>query len=557
MTASHVRPPRSPRLSLGFAALALCAAAPASAQSNGVAEVAKIYGSSTGSSSYAGIAVDVSGATAFVGAYRNGEVASTAGATFVFELQADGSWLETQKLFASSAAQGDGFGRALSLSGDRAIVASRSHDAAAGTDQGAAYVFERIGGTWTEVAELLASDAAAFDEYGFSVAIDGDYATVGTYRNDDQATDAGKVYVYERIGGVWIEVKKLYASDASAGSDFGWSLALDGSTLLVGADREGPPGNGAGAVYAFERQAGTWTETQKFKGTDTIPLDYFGWSLDLDGDVAVIGAHQAESATDPFSWDEGAAYVFERSGSTWTQTALLEGSDITAADQFGYGVGISGDRILVGAPDHNIGGQGNLGAAYLFGRDAAGGWVELAKYEATDGQASDILGRACALSGDVAIVGATGDDDLGSYAGAAYLLDVEPLSMAGGSISLVAGGSRDLALDAGRDHAGELYWVLGSVTGTAPGLPVAPGIVLPLNIDFYFNLTLNKPNQVPLLASFAALNGVGHGAATFLIPAGTDPALAGLVVNHAFLAIDPLVPAATFASNAAPVTLVP
>jgi hypothetical protein len=99
--------------------------------------------------------------------------------------------------------------------------------------------------------------------------------------------------------------------------------------------------------------------------------------------------------------------------------------------------------------------------------------------------------------------------------------------------------------------------VLGSVSGTAPGVPAGPGLVLPLNFDFCFNLSLNKPNQVPLLSSFATLNAVGHGTATFLIPAGTLPALAGVLVHHAFVAIDPFAVAATFVSNAVPVGLVP
>jgi hypothetical protein len=504
----------------------------------------------------AGVAVAISGATALVGAPDNGDVASTAGAVFVFEQGPDGAWTEVQQLTASTFGAGDDFGRALALSGDRAIVGAPSHDGAAGSNQGAAYVFERAGGTWSETAELLPSDAVALDEVGWSVAIDGDHAAIGSYKNDDLGTNAGAVYVFERIGGAWIEVQKLHASDASEGEQLGFALALRGTTLLAGADREDPSGNGGGAVYVFERAGGAWNQTQKLKGDDTIALDHFGWSVALDGDVAAIGAHHAESATDPFSWDEGAVYVFERAGGVWSQAAQLSGADTTASDELGYSVGVSGDRVLVGAPDQDQLGN-NAGAAYLFGRDAGGAWEQLAKVVATDGQAGDLVGRAVALSGDRAILGAFGDDDQGSNSGAAYLVDVEPLSGPAASLSLSAGGAQPLALDAGRDHAGEIHWVLGSLTGTGPGIPVGPGLLLPLVPDVYFALSLNQPNQVPLVSSLATLNAVGHGAAAFLIPPGTDPALAGAVAHHAFVAIDPLAAAATFASNALPVSLVP
>ena len=536
------------------AIIALCG--PVFAQEAPVAEVAKVYGSTTNSADLAGIAVAISGSTALVGAQANGGVAPGAGAVFVFELLSDGSWSEAQVLTASTADNGDSLGRAVAISGDRAIIGAFAKDGVAGANQGAAYVFERTGGVWNEVAELSAAVPFLADEFGWSVAIDGDLAVAGTYKNDGAGNNSGAVYAFERVGGVWMQTQVLQASDSKAGDEFGWSVALDGTTLLVGADLEGPSGNGAGAVYVFEHNGAAWVETQKLKGSDTIPLDYFGWSVDLDGDRAVIGARDGESLTDPFSWDEGAAYVFERAGGVFSQVARLEASDASASDGFGYSVAVSGDRVVVGSPDQDALGN-NAGACYLFERNGLGAWIETEKILATDGQAGDIVGRAVGLSGDRAVLGARGDDDQGSNAGAAYLLDVEPLSASVSTISLAAGGLQTLALDAGRDHANDLYWVFGSVTGTTPGIPIGGGFVVPLNFDAYFQISLSSPNMVPLLFSFAGLNGVGHAEAGFLIPAGFAPGLAGLTANHAFVALDPISFAPTFVSNAVGVGLVP
>ncbi|QDU66452.1 FG-GAP repeat protein [Engelhardtia mirabilis] len=521
-----------------------------------IAEVAKVYGSATGSSDLAGISVAISGPTALVAAQSDGSAAPGAGSVYSFDLQPDGSWLETQKLTASNAAAGDTFGRSVAISGVRAIVGASGKDGSLGGNEGAAYVFERVGGVWGEAGALVAAGPIVGQEFGWSVAIDGDFAAVGAYRNATQGSLAGAVYVFERIAGNWTQTQVLYASDASDGAQFGWTLAMDGSTLLVGADLQGPPGNGAGAVYVFEYSGSSWVETQRLKGSDTIPLDYFGWSVALEGDFAAIGATGSESAGEPFGKDEGAVYVFQRVGSSWVQTARLEASDAAASDELGYAVGIAEGRVLAGSPDQDELGS-NAGAAYLFERDVSGTWAQTAKVLASDGQSGDLLGRALGLSGDRAIVGARGDDDQGSSAGAAYLLDLEPLSAAVISISLSAGGLQSLTLDAGRDHGGEIYLLLGSLSGTAPGVPLAPGVALPLNVDPYLLLTLDNPNQLPLLSSFASLNAVGHASAIFAVPPGSSGALAGLVAHHAFFTIDLTTFGVAFVSNALPVGLLP
>ena len=531
----------------------LALALPLTAQT---AEIQNVHASFATSSDLFGGAVAASGTRTLVGAQSESALGSTSGAAYLYDRQADGGWVESVRLLPSDGASADHFGRAVALSGDRALVGSYQGDGPAGMNQGAAYIFDRQGdGTWLETAKLTPTTATAFDEFGLAVALDGDFAAVGTYKNADVATLAGKVWVFERQpDGTWNEAAVLTASDATGGDEFGWSLALSGETLMVGAAQQAVPvGGSVGAVYMFERSGGGWPEVQKLVGSDSISLDYFGWSVALDGDLAVVGAYNAESSTDPFSWDEGAAYVFERSVGVWSQTARLEASDAESKDELGYSVGISGERIVAGAWDEDAGGS-NAGAVYLFER-SGGVWNET-KLVASDAAAGDLFGYSVAMAGDIAVVGARNDDDFGSSSGSAYIFDTEPLSGPAAAISLAAGGGQAMDLDAGHLHAGELYFLLGSASGTAPGFPIGPGLTLPLNPDFYFTLTLNNPNQPPLTNSFAILNGAGHSTAAFTLPAGTNPALAGLTVHHAYGTIAPGL-VATFASNALAVELVP
>lgn len=532
---------------------------PVSAAQSPTSQLDKVTGTQTGASSLFGISSAISGERVLVGASGQGQ----SGAGYIFERQPDGSWTEAAELKHSGSGPGDNLGRSGDISGERAILGANSKDGTTGLNQGAAYVFERQpDGTWVETFKIEPVVPTAFDEFGWSSTIDGDYAAVGAYRNDDVATDAGKVWVFERQPDAsWVQVDVLIASDASASDDFGWSLSLSGETLLVGADRQAvPSGSAIGAVYVFDRQPdGTWDETQKLVGSDSISLDYFGWSVDIDGDQAIVGAYNAESFGDPFTWDEGAAYIFERIGGSWVQVERLEATDATTKDEFGYSVGISGGRAVVGAWDDDPLGN-NSGSAYFFERNAAGAWIETAKLVPSDGQAGDIFGYSADMSGDVAVVAARGDDDQGSNSGSAYVFDAQPLSPAAGApttISLAAGGSQGLRLDAGYLHADELYLLLGSTSGTSPGFPIGAGLTLPLNPDFYFFLTLNNPNQPPVLNSFANLTAAGSSTATFTLPPGTDPNLAGATVFHAFGAIDPVTLQATFASNAVAVGLVP
>ncbi|MEO8659082.1 MAG: FG-GAP repeat protein, partial [Bryobacteraceae bacterium] len=241
---------------------------------------------------------------------------------------------------------------------------------------------------WIQQAKLTASDGAANDSFGYSVALSGDTALVGA---PAEATETGAAYVYLRSGTVWTEQAKLTASDRALNDRFGWSVALIGDTALVGAYQKA---NVTGAAYVYVRSGTAWTEQAKLTASDSAQRDYFGDSVALSGDTALVGA--SGKAT-----QAGAAYVYVRSGTAWTEQAKLTASDGTQFDNFGSSVALSGDTALVGAAAKAT----LTGAAYVYVRSGTA-WTEQTKLTAADGAPNDIFGDSVALSGDTALVGA-------------------------------------------------------------------------------------------------------------------------------------------------------
>jgi len=272
-----------------------------------------------------------------------------------------GSWIEEQKLLASDGAAGDNFGGIVSVDGDTALIGAW-YDDDNGADSGSAYVFTRTGTTWTQQAKLLASDGAAGDWFGYSVALSGDTALVGAVWNDDNGNDSGSAYVFTRTGTTWTQQAKLLASDAAAGDQFGFMVAISGDTALVGANWDDDNGDKSGSVYVFTRTGTTWTQQQKLLASDGQAGDRFSLCfLDVSGDTALIGA----LGDDDMGSNSGSAYVFTRTGTTWTQTQKIIALDGQAGDNFGYYTFLSGDTALIGAPNDDDNGA-NSGSAYVF-----------------------------------------------------------------------------------------------------------------------------------------------------------------------------------------------
>jgi hypothetical protein len=323
--------------------------------------------------------------------------------------------LET-KLTAGDAAAGDQFGRSVALSGDTAVVGSHLDDDT-DTDSGSAYVFTRSGTTWTQQAKLTASDAAAADWFGISVAIDGDTIVVGALFGEGAGADSGSAYVFTRSGTTWTQQAKLTASDGEPVDEFGISVAIEGDTAVVGSHFDGDAGFFSGSAYVFTRSGTTWTQQAKLTASDAAALDRFGNSVALSGDTAVVGASFGDAAFP----DSGSAYVFTRSGTTWSQQAKLTASDAAALDRFGNSVALSGDTAVVGAQGNDDAGT-ESGSAYVFTRSGTT-WSQQAKLTASDAAADDEFGFSVALSVDTAMVGAPFGDGAVPASGSAYAFE--------------------------------------------------------------------------------------------------------------------------------------
>lgn len=351
-----------------------------------------------------GDSVAVSGSTIVVGARGDDNLR---GAAYVFERHG-GSWVETQKLTASDGIAGDQFSDSVALSGSTIVVGAPVVTIDNNFGQGAAYIFERHGGSWVETQKLIGSGGSVFDFFGKSVAVSGSTIVAGAPNR--------RAYVFNHQGGSWVETQKLTASDPTANDLFALSVAVSGSTIVVGAPFDDIGSNlNQGSAYVFKHQDGSWVETQKLTASDAAENDlFFGISVAVSGSTVVVGASFDTVGGNLF---QGAVYVFDRQDRSWIETQKLTASDAVVGALFGQSVAFSGSTIVVGAPSDR--GQGS---AYVFGRQG-GSWVEMQKLTSSDGLGGD-FGTSVAVSGSTVVVGAP-SASVGSniFQGAAYVFE--------------------------------------------------------------------------------------------------------------------------------------
>ena len=363
-------------------------------------EVAKLVADDGASNDFFGFSVALFGDTAVIGVLRDDDNGNDSGSAYVFT-RSGTTWSQQAKLTATDGAANDTFGGNVALSGDTAVIGSLGDDDDVnGVDSGSAYVFTRSGTSWSEQAKLTAADGAAGDEFGYSVAILGDTAVIGAARDDDKGKDSGSAYVFTRSGTSWSQQAKLTAADGAAGDVFSISVALSGDTAVIGADLNDEKGDNSGAAYVFTRSGSTWSQQAKLTADDGAAGDLFGIRVALSGVTAVIGAARDDDKGD----NAGAAYVFIRSGTRWSQRAKLTADDGAANDRFGTRVAVSGNTAVTGAilDDDN---SDNSGSAYVFTQSGTT-WSQRAKLTAADSAADDVFGWSVALAGDTVLIGA-------------------------------------------------------------------------------------------------------------------------------------------------------
>ena len=432
---------------------------------------AYLKASNTGANDLFGQSVAVSGDTVVVGAYQesnsatgvNGDQsdngATNSGAAYVF-VRNGTSWSQQSYLKASNTGQGDGFGFAVTVSSNTVVVGAYGEDSnAAGVngdqndnsapDSGAAYAFVRTGTTWTQQSYLKASTARnSIANFGTSVAVSGDTMVVGASALFNHGQGSA-VYVFVRSGTNWSQQAQLTRFRAMGDDGFGLSVAASGDTVVVGAPFESRSATGvngdqtdtsfltAGAAYVFVRTGTHWRQEAYLKASNTDAGDYFGSSVAISGDTVVVGANRESSSatgvngdgSNNSAIDSGAAYVFVRNGTNWSQQAYLkasnaEGAGLYYGDLFGSSVAVSGDTIVVGAlleasnatgvnGDQNDNSMLYAGAAYVFVRTGET-WSQQAYLKASN-TGHDLFGRSVAVSGDTVVVGA--DEEFSSATG--------------------------------------------------------------------------------------------------------------------------------------------
>ncbi|KPA12838.1 PKD domain-containing protein [Candidatus Magnetomorum sp. HK-1] len=355
---------------------------------------------------------------AIIGARYDDDNGSSSGSAYILKRNAFG-WQQMQKLLASDGAADDQFGFSVSMFDDYAIVGAR-YDDVSYTNSGSAYIFRRYGSTWHQEIKIYAGDRAESDYFGYAVDISNNYAIVGSYNEDTTYTDQGAAYIFEKDGASWTQTAKLTASDRAASDVFGYAVGISGDYAIIGARYDDDKGSNSGSVYIFKRDGASWIQEAKLTASDGAASDYFGASVSIEGDYAIIGANYCDSNLS----NSGAAYIFQRDGSNWNQMKKLTARDAAASDYFGYKVSITNTYAIVGAhaKDSNL---TNSGAAYIYKR-LGSDWVQVKKLIASDGAASDTFGYAVSISDGYAAVGATSVDDSGTDSGATYFYDLTP-----------------------------------------------------------------------------------------------------------------------------------
>ena len=402
------------------------------------------------------------------------------GKVYVFANVA-GTWTETQQIsatpgFAPPPNWSDFFGWSLSLSGDTLLVGApeRFYDMVGPV--GAAYVFVLDGGSWVQQQELLAGDAGSFDWVGSAVALGGDTAFVGSPNHNGTM---GELHVFTRSGTTWTEGTSLVASDGTPGDahQFGGAVKFDGTTLLVGAPGPDYSSTGVyapGEAFIFANSGGTWTQTQILTPDDGADGDQFGFSLALDGTTALIGTPAANIGANVH---QGAAYAFDGSGGTWVQSAKIVADDGAAYDQMGQSVATQGGNALIGGWSHNDDPTGTPpppkpGTVYLYanGRD---GWNLSNELHAGDAANGDSYGWDVGIDGTTLLVGSQATVGANAFQGTAYfytptdppIADISPASL---SFTLAPGASGDDALTIGNTGGSDLTFAIAEAAASAP-----------------------------------------------------------------------------------------
>jgi hypothetical protein len=354
-----------------------------------------------------GCSVSLSGDTLLIGAWGHGENGQNSGAVYAFVRDND-QWIEQAEILPTPAQSGR-FGYSVSLSGDTAVVG--------GFDR-SAFIVNRSGDVWQTPLRLSYDPQWWEDHFGRSVSISGDTAVVGAWGDfNDNGSFSGAVYVFTRIENYWHNQARLIPPDGATNDRFGDPVSISGDTVVIGAWGDDDNGSTSGSAYVFVRGGTEWSQQAKLLPADGEAWDYFGSSVSVSGDTAIIGSQNDEDG-----YRSGSAYVFTRSGNEWSQQAKLLPADGEDGDDFGWSVSVSGDTAVIGAPHDDD--NGNLsGSIYVFTRSGTV-WTEQFKYTPNDSTPLDKFGESVHASSGTIAIGIQWDDGVGVDSGSVHVIDI-------------------------------------------------------------------------------------------------------------------------------------
>lgn len=524
---------------LGLAALFLLPAQARAAASDlkVAAEELKLVGTDTDTTDQFGASIAMDGDTL---------VASAGGAQAAYVFVDDGlGWVQEAKLTAEDLATWS-FGWPVSLSGDTLALGGR-------TELGEAlFLYERDNGQWRRDQMIaMSAPGSSFIPGAFSV-------TSGTLMTTSKFPLGVRVYV--RNGDQWNPANDLVFSEDI--TDASLRVLVKGDIALVAAITWGGFGGTTGKVFVFEHDGEDWVETAVLR-TEEIHDGFGGDDMDVDGDTIIVSADDHDG--DETLANSGAAYVFVRTEQGWEELQRLESPAPGVTYRFGNSVAVCGDTLLVGEPGSDEWGDFvgctplvcEMGAAHLFVR-SGDTFVHSDTLVASDPLVGDAIGDDVALDESRAVVSSGSIDFAGTHdSGGAYVYDVvAPFSSSAPGVSVTTGGTLSFDLAAGSTQPGQLFLILGSATGTSPGIPWGD-VVLPLAYDPYFLYTLSHVFSSSWFYAYGNLTPQGTATSLLFVPAGLDPALTGLTLHHAFVALDAELLTPTFVSNPVSTTILP
>ena len=482
-------------------------------------ETAVLESSQPGGDYEFGRAVGIEGDSILIGEPQGLSSIPTGGYVHAFE-RSGSSWVHRERFTSNDNEQFDVFGYSLARSGNRAVIGAPGDEWSV-YPLGAAYVFESNGTSWVQQAKLVGSTYHLDARFGFSVALDGNTALVGASCYDHgSAWDAGAVFVFVDNGTSWEQQAILKAVDRRDFDYFGGNLALDGDTAFISACGVNLFGNAdVGAVYVFRRQGTAWSQEAKLRPADHTTCRSFGSALAVENETLYVGAERDETTV----WDTGSCYLFRQQGTVWNAVQKLVADDPQTGARFGRTIAVDNGLVLIGAPMKEEGASGNAGAAYLFGPSSSG-WQQKLKLALSNPGWIDYLGAALDLVGNTLLIGAPGRHNPNSEAGLAYVYEVQAIA----SHSPRHAGANPISYSAVTEpYLGGTYQAtvdLGGTTGHPQAVLAGFGRALTFPLGGWMGLV------DPTGAEYFGWPISAGPVAAFGIPIPSDPAFAGFEV---------------------------